>query len=529
MRSFNTAGPIDCGRHYCIDPLERLDLPEVLSLVGQMKYLFLHAPRQTGKTSCLLALVKHLNATGQYRALYANVEAGQSAREDVGAAMRTILAEIASRAQEFLHDRMPMDSFPALLDQAGPHGALNALLTEWATDSPLPLVLLMDEVDALVGDSLISVLRQLRSGYDKRPAHFPQSIILCGIRDVRDYRIHSAAEKTVITGGSAFNIRAESLRLGDFSREETEHLLAQHTQETGQIYEVGARDAIWELSCGQPWLVNALAYETCFRMKEGRDRARPIEAGVVYRAKENLILRRETHLDQLADKLQEERVRRVVGPLLEGEDLERAASPEDVQYVLDLGLIRRGPTGPAIANAIYREVIPRELTYIMQLNFESSHQPAWYTLPDGRLDMAKLLAAFQEYFRENSEHWLERFQYKEAGPQLLLQAFLQRIVNGGGRVEREYGLGRRRTDLLLFWPLPGGGVQKVVLELKILRDSLERTVAQGLEQTTAYMDRSGTREGHLVVFDRDPAKPWDAKVFRREETHAGHAITVWGM
>ncbi|MDQ2733315.1 MAG: ATP-binding protein, partial [Armatimonadota bacterium] len=193
------------------------------------------------------------------------------------------------------------------------------------------------------------------------------------------------------------------------------------------------------------------------------------------------------------------------------------------------------PSGLVISNAIYREVIPREITYVTQLNFESTYEPSWYILPDGRLDMEKLLSAFGEFFREHSEHWVERFDYKEAGPQLLIQAFFQRIINGGGRVEREYGLGRKRTDLLLIWPLngrldnPGVQRQKVVLELKIVHHSLERTITEGLEQTASYMDRSGTEEGHLIVFDRDPHKPWDEKIFRREESFEGWKITVWGM
>jgi hypothetical protein len=123
---------------------------------------------------------------------------------------------------------------------------------------------------------------------------------------------------------------------------------------------------------------------------------------------------------------------------------------------------------------------------------------------------------------------VERFEYKEAGPHLLLQAFLQRIVNSGGRVEREYGLGRKRTDLLVIWPYPGG-VQKVVIELKILYGSLEKTLAEGLEQTWAYLDRSGAEEGHLVIFDREPGKSWEEKIFRREEAYRGRGITVWGM
>ena len=139
-------------------------------------------------------------------------------------------------------------------------------------------------------------------------------------------------------------------------------------------------------------------------------------------------------------------------------------SEDDVQYTLDLGLVRRGPNGLEVANRIYAEVIPRELTVVQQIKLETIERPAWYIEADGQLNMPKLLAAFQQFFRENSEFWLERYEYREAGPHLLLQAFLQRIVNGGGRVDREYGLGRRRTDLLVIWP-HAGGVQRVVIEI----------------------------------------------------------------
>ncbi len=138
------------------------------------------------------------------------------------------------------------------------------------------MVLLLDEVDALVGDTLISLLRQLRAGYPKRPNQFPQTVILCGVRDLQDYRIHASSEKTAITGGSAFNIKAESLRLGDFNAAEVKALLQQHTAETGQIFTPEALDAVWMLTLGQPWLINALAYEACFRMRDGRDRSQPI-------------------------------------------------------------------------------------------------------------------------------------------------------------------------------------------------------------------------------------------------------------
>ncbi len=165
-------------------------------------------------------------------------------------------------------------------------------------------------------------------------------------------------------------------------------------------------------------------------------------------------------------------MRRVIGPLLAGSSATDRFRPDDLQYIADLGLLRVARNGEiTIANPIYQEIIPRELSWNIQMGI--SQQPAWYILSDGRLDLKKLLGVFQEFFREHSEHWVERFDYKEARPQLLLQAFLQRVVNSGGRIEREYGLGRGRTDLLVIWPC-SDGVQKLVIELKVMHKSLGR-------------------------------------------------------
>ena len=526
MRFFNTTGPVVAADHYCIPPLERLNLDDVLGLVRDKRYFVLHAPRQTGKTSALLALQDLLNSgtAGEFRCVYANLEAGQALREDVEGAMRAILYEMELRARATLGDEALASVWPAILERAGPGNAFRGVLARWAETDPRPLVLLIDEIDSLVGDSLLSVLRQLRAGYDQRPLRFPQSVVLCGIRDVRDYRIHSSSEKAVIAGGSAFNIKARSLRLGDFSAEEVYALLAQHTEATGQAFSPDALDTIRTQTQGQPWLVNALAWEACFWTEAGRDRSRAITADDIFAAREQLIARRETHLDQLADKLQEDRVRRVVEPLLSGSG-ENASSARDIEYVRDLGLIaQHGPL--RIANPVYAEVVPRELTYAVQETLPQ--ETAWYVDADGGLDVVALLAAFQAFFREHSEHWVARFDYHEAGPQLLLQAFLQRVVNGGGRIEREYGLGRGRTDLLIVWP-QGGRVRKFVVECKVLHKGLERTIGEGIRQTLGYMDRCAAESGHLVVFDRTEGRRWEEKVFRRDErTHEG-TVTVWGM
>ena len=531
MRFFNTAGPIVPEKHYCIPPLERLNRDKICGLIRNERYFILHAPRQTGKTSILLAFRDYLNsgAAGDYRCVYANVESGQAAREDVASAMRAILDELGSRSRLTLGDEFLDKAWPEILEKSGPNGALKSALSRLAESDPRPLVLFIDEIDALIGDTLLSVLRQLRAGYDQRPRYFPHSVILCGIRDVRDYRIHSGSSNEIIAGGSAFNIKDESLRLGDFSEKDVAALLAQHTEEAGQEFSPEAVETVWNRTQGQPWLVNALAKRLCFRDTAVRERGHAITAEDVREAEEDLILARETHLDQLADKLQEDRVRRVIEPLLSGAKV-KDFSTRDLEYVRDLGLIvlddHTRDDSMRIANPIYAEVVPRELTYATQVGLTES--PAKYVAADGSLDLPKLLAAFQEFFREHSEHWLERFEYKEAGPQLLLQAFLQRIVNGGGRVEREYGLGNLRTDLLIVWP-QGGHVHHYVIECKLLHKGLEATIRSGLEQTAAYMDRCGAECGHLVIFDRDEEKKWADRIFRRRESFEGTEIEIWGM
>ena len=426
-----------------IPPLERIDLDAVLGLIRDKKYFVLHAPRQTGKTSALLALRDLLNGgvQGDFRCVYANVEDGQAMRENVAEGMRTVLAELAFQASVTLGDDTLENLWPGLLERVGPGTALRQALARWSMADPRPLVLMIDEIDALVGDTLLSVLRQLRTGYVGRPARYPHSIILCGVRDVRDYRIHSTAEDRMVLGGSAFNIKSESLRLGDFSEQEIRALLAQHTDATGQAFTEEAQALIRTRTAGQPWLVNALCYDACFRHQPGRDRERLITADAILAAQERLILRRDTHIDDLAHKLREERVRRVVEPILTGAD-EQAWSTEDVAYVCDLGLVAQEADGtPHIANSIYAEVVPRHLNYAVQAGLPQ--QMAWYVGADGGLDVAWLITAFQEFFREHSEHWVQRFeQYHEAGPQLLLQAHcgsgLMR-VSGRSAARRETG------------------------------------------------------------------------------------------
>ena len=521
MKFFNTAGPIKTDLNYYVPPLDRIDVTQILNLGGQSQFCVLHAPTQSGITSTLFALRDKINEGEQYRAAYLNVETAQPANSNVRAGMQAILSLLSCEAEHHLNDPYVREIWQETLNSKGEFEALAEVLMMWSEIDSRPLFLIIDEIDVLSGDMLISMLHQLRSGLTERSEKFPQHVILFGVRSVRNYRIHSSLEKAGIPSGSAFNVITESIRLGDFDEFQTRSLLLQHTGETGQGWSESALKEVWNSTRGQPWLVNSLANEACETVK---DQSRPICHDDIIESRETLISRCDIHLYELVYKLREERVKRVIEPLL-SDELETAVfKHDDVQYLRDLGLIRVDPP-IAIANPIYREVIPREL--IHYLDRFIPYETEWF-LENSRLTTGRLLETFQNFFREQSDNWIQKFNYQIAGSQLLLQAFLQRIVNISGRIEREYGAGRRHTNLLVEWK-KGDVVQKFVIECRVSRNGLKRDVSEGIDQTRDYMDRCGTDEGHLVIFDRSEGRSWEERLFRRDEVQGGKPVTVWGM
>lgn len=317
-------------------PAERR-LPEAPGLVDQMGYFVVHAPRQTGKTTALMALAQDLTASGRYAAVLSSCEEGQAAGDNYGSAQRAILGELTRRAEGSL----PAELRPLPVDLARDEGLIAAFLTAWALACPRPIALILDEIDALRGASLISVLRQLRAGFPSRPAEYPASVILCGLRDVRDYKAASGGDPERLGTASPFNIKLKSLRLGDFLPEEVRELYAQHTADTGQVFTDEALAHAIEVTAGQPWLVNALAAEIVDEMAVPPDEA--ITAAHVEQAKERLILARATHLDSLVSKLHEPRVRKVIEPILAGTmDGQDDTYDDDLSYCRDLGLLAQG-------------------------------------------------------------------------------------------------------------------------------------------------------------------------------------------
>ncbi|MCL2690020.1 MAG: AAA-like domain-containing protein [Chitinispirillia bacterium] len=522
-RKFNIAGPCYPNMHYMIDASRRLG-KEVSQLIDNGEYFLIHASRQTGKTTLIINTSIEINKQDDYYALYCSLEGIQGIsdpKEGIPAIVKTIKAALVTmdlpRNNEFAKDA----------DYSDFSNVLNMELKRYCGLLDRPLVIFFDEADCLSNGTLILFLRQLRNGYNSRGlSPFVHSVALVGLLELRDYKalVRPDSESTGVA--SPFNIITKSMKLRIFSRDEIEELCLQHTHDTGQVFEKDVIDQIWEKTTGQPWLVNAIAREIVENQFE-RDFTKKILAENVTQAIETLIKRRDTHFDALVERLKEPRVRKIIQPLILGEEVIDKGT-DDYLYTRDLGLIKETDGTIEPANPIYAELIVRALNWNVQRIIENAYSD--YTAPryisDGKIDMNFLIKDFQAYWRENSEIWKKRYEtdlyeYDEAAPHLVLQAFLQRVINGGGQIIREMALGSMRADLCVVY-----GDEKYPVELKILQSIKDHS--DSLSQISKYMDKVGSDTGWLVIFDRDVNKPWDEKIYSRQEICNGKTINIFG-
>ena len=519
IRFFNTTGPCFPSEHYTLPPEDRLVGAQLHRYIRDKLYWVLHAPRQTGKTTFLLSWLNEIGSGNDVAACYVSIERCQRLA-DLERCMPALCNAIRESA-DFFHLPVPE------LSTNDPSSMVSNILIDWSRKTaPKPLVVLFDETDALEGDAMISFLRQLRGGFMSRGiGKFPISIALVGMRDLKDY-ITTAKDGEPPSPLSPFNIKADSVLLGNFTPEEVRKLFAQRTEETGQQITDEALEYVWEQSLGQPWIVNSLFMRATLRVLQEDDYS-TVTLEHIEKAREQMILARETHLDSLAVRLREPGIRRMMETLFSGEVNLDLASSDAFRMCLDLGLVRLDKGVPSIANPIYREVLARQITFGPQAMIPEID---WrWEKSDGSLDMDALLKEFQKFWRENSEYWETKTDYTEAFPHLLLMAFLQRVLNGGGRIEREYAAGRGRMDLFVEYK-----AGQFIIEIKLIHDkkSPEAIKAQGLEQIAKYRDTKAPHApAYLVIFDRrDTAKDlsWDEKIYWQEEAVPSGTVTVLG-
>jgi hypothetical protein len=498
-----------------LPPEERLVGAQLHRYIRDQLYWVLHAPRQTGKTTFLKSWMREINAGDEALACYVSVERCQDVPETERA-----MPAICDAIQDAARDAgLPVPT----AGESAPQSMLNRILRDWAQlVAPKPLVVLFDETDVLSGETATSFLRQLRDGFaSKCPSSFPVSLALVGMRDLKDYLVIAKDGKS-LNQGSPFNIKEDSALLSNFTQEDIARLFAQRTAETGQQITEEALDYVYEQSKGQPWIVNSLFKRATMRVLD-ENSYETVTIDHIRQAREQMILARETHLDALAFRIKNPTIRKVMETLITGAVDFDLPESEGFRLCMDLGLVSIENGDPIVANPIYREILARQMTYGPQLAIP---KPTFHwENADGSLDMDTLLKEFQQFWRENSETWEEKSDYTEAFPHLLLMAFLQRVLNGGGRIDREYAAGRGRMDLYIEYKQRG-----YIIEIKLIhaKQTIETVRAKGLEQLTRYRDtKAPTAPTYLLIFDRRPeAKDlsWEDRISWDKEG----AITVVG-
>jgi hypothetical protein len=540
-------------------------IPEADKMIEGSFYFIIHAPWQSGKTTFLQFLTKQINSEGERYALYcslASLRKISDRKEAIDNIAEQINYELHQSESTALQDlAYTFDLLPKLEATVKIKFLLNYLSVKLDKD----FVVFFDEADCLSEFPLITFLAQLRDGYILRKStkrsKFPSSIALVGMRDIRDYLTEArhGAESSGET--SPFNIKRKAFTLPKFSLDEVKTLYHQHTDASGQIFEPEAIKRAWYWSEGQPWLVNALALETVDEILNN-DYSIAITKDLIDQAAEAIIKRRDTHIDSLLERLQERRVVEVMDSVFAGTPGKKPKKPSDRQYCIDLGLVVETDNQMLRpANPMYSEVMSRMLTDEIQAALDNQISLfQWEN--NGIIFMSEILKRFQSFWRENAfsfplrindVDWRTREviqneldslplaynlnesdtmsfigrvrnviarQYDEAAYSLILMAYLQKVVNGGALVHRQFCQGRGSVDLCVIHKS-----RYYLVEVKLLG---QKSLDESLNQLSGYLDTSGENEGWLVIFDRNRNKSWEEKITWNDVDFKGYTIHIVG-
>jgi hypothetical protein len=339
---------------------------DVVEMIEGKYYFTVHSPWQSGKTTYLQNISEIINAEGRRHAFVCPV-AGLENITDRREAMALLSARINRALRLSPVKALNALSFPDdALPQSEPSVKISNFLNYLSVSLDKDLAVFFDDVDCMEPGPLVTFLAQIRDCYNERhlgpKSKFPGSVVLAGMRGIRDCLTRDRPEDASRFPAGPFNIEKGSLTLADFTEKETGDLYRQHTEAGGQAFDEKAVARAWRWSEGQPGLVNALAFEAAEKILKD-DCSRPVTAEIIDQAARAVILNRSVHVDRLRDRLKEPRVRRVTDAVVAGAPFfGEGTSDDDIRYVLDLGLLKSENEVFRPSNPIYGEIISRTLS-----------------------------------------------------------------------------------------------------------------------------------------------------------------------
>ncbi|MDM8545426.1 AAA family ATPase [Candidatus Venteria ishoeyi] len=519
-KRFNTAGPCRDDIHYLINPLSRL--PETQSLIDSQQYFAIYGPRQSGKTTCLYALMGMLNREATYTALTIDVQVAADC-PDEAAAMHRIANAIYHQAKLYLHRP---EHPPEPDDPAHSFTTLQDYLSRWAKTNRKPLVLFFDEIDSLGTHLLLPFLRQLRTGFEARPKKFPHSIVLVGLRDIQEYQFTEAhispSEQEEMLPGveTPFNICSKSLRIKWFNLNQVGLLLEQHSEETGQVFNEDIQYHLYQLTNGQPWLINALA-NILVELSRVNSADPPlyheIDLNMVKQAKIELLQHNAIHLENLFKKLKEPKFKLIIEAILTGGIPDFNHFRDALNYAYSFGIVTRH-TPITFSTPIYQYAFIISMSEPFQWVLPPALTESMQFVRDGNLDPDQLLTAFQQFYYRHGTQWLSQCPFQQAGCYLLLFAFLLRTLGEQAEFNWHTAMGVGYCSMHVEFV-----GQTHLFCMKLSRDQYARE--EGLIQLREQLKQHQLNRAYLLLFDVSHQN----RVYREEIIEDNKHMILFGM
>ena len=227
MKYFNTSGPNIPQEHYTIVRQNIID--KGIDLVRRKRYFTIWAPRQTGKSTYFRQLAGELKRDS-YKTVHFSVEGTKKS------SLKNVFSELNSCLDEQLNIKVDIKN-------------IDEFKFFFRKNKKDKFVLIIDEIEEFNDNYINQFLHSIRSLYHSRETHCLKSVILVGVSNITGI---------IKDNASPFNI-ADQLDMPYFTNEETFELLAQHEDETGQLFGEDVKQKISEVTANQPGLVNGFA------------------------------------------------------------------------------------------------------------------------------------------------------------------------------------------------------------------------------------------------------------------------------
>ena len=487
-RFFEKSGLVDPSASYYVqlENVTNMDNQDLKTMVDRGRYFSIFAPRQSGKTTFLEGFCLELEKDSTYVPIILSFQRYKSLDK------QTFYQQIQKELNTQLTNRLSSVDCPSLeaavsylgSHQLTNHISLGELFEELNQLLELKkIVIFIDEFDGIPENELenfLTTLRELYQKFKKRQDKALYSVGLVGIRNIT---------KLIVGGVSPFNI-ADQVKLPPFSLKNVRDLYAQYSEETNQPFTDEAVKMVYTETAGQPWLVNRLATILTIDVKPAT--TDPLTAEDVQKAIDILLYEENSHFDNITEKAKQYK-ETFMDVVFNG--VEYIPGDEEQSLLLTHGLIKAQGKDIRVGNPIYKKRFTK--TFFREVATQTDVSSVKYYLPDGRLNMERILTDFERYItRIGAAAFYSTTRPMEVTGKFQLTAWLYQFVSeGSGELYYESRTGLGIMDIMLVH-----GQNKYIVETKIKR--YPGTTEEALEQLSEkYLLPEKVDYGYIVLFD----------------------------